>query len=223
MRQAENLKRKKASKKPGQRFLIVCEGEKTEPIYLEDVKRALRLPSAKIEITQCLKGTAPIQIVAYAEKLFVEGDSRRRIPAREWDHVYAVFDRDAHQSYFNALSKITSLHNQRMRNDEKRVVPFTAICSVPNVELWFLLHFHDQLAPLNRDAALKALKKFLPKYEKGMGGVYDATYRSLPLAIRRARRLRDAGYNAYNIGLSSDMGKLLFALRSEYKRMKGKR
>jgi RloB-like protein len=48
--------------------LIVCEGEKTEPQYLDGVKLAFKLSSANIRVTSAA-GTDPVSIVRFAERL----------------------------------------------------------------------------------------------------------------------------------------------------------
>jgi len=81
--------------------------------------------------------TQPRQIVDDAEALFNE--------SREYEHVYAVFDRDDHATYHNALTRAEQLDNT-LRNDEKKLVRFFAVPSVPCFELWLLLHFENVLA-----------------------------------------------------------------------------
>jgi len=98
------------------RILIVTEGSKTEPLYLEEIRAAHQLHSANVEVQPGQLGTAPIQVVRYAQQLFEEGDLYKGIRPKSFDQVYAVFDRDEHDSYFNALSLAQSLDG-KLRSD----------------------------------------------------------------------------------------------------------
>ena len=126
----------------------------------------------------------------YAEHLFVSGDEEKNIQPRAFEQVYAVFDRDDHFSYHNALAKAVALDG-KLRNDLKQPVKFKAIASVPCFELWLLLHFEDVLAPLHRTEAYQRLRQYLPNYDKGQASHYAHTCHSLADAIRRAEHLAE--------------------------------
>ena len=76
-----------------------------------------------------------------------------------------------------------------MRNDEKRLVSFKAIASIPSFELWILLHYEDIRHPLHRDEVLTRLKQHIPGYDKGAGGSFAMTKANLDIASQRARNL----------------------------------
>ena len=65
----QDLERKTSSRKPYNRILIVCEGSKTEPIYLEEVRMELELDSANVMIDGTC-GSSPISVVKHAESVF---------------------------------------------------------------------------------------------------------------------------------------------------------
>jgi hypothetical protein len=134
--------------------------------------------------------------VRYAQQLFEKGDLHKGIRPKSFDQVYAVFDRDDHDSYFNALSLAKSLDG-KLRNDEKQSVSFKAIASIPSFELWLLLHYEDIQAPIHRDEVIARLKQYIPGYDKGSGGVFDITCGRLTTAIERAMALT-AKFNAYS-------------------------
>src|SRR4051812_17565053 len=94
-RRAEEMRRTRGNRATFDRLLIVCEGKKTEPNYFEDIRQELRLPRAEVRVLHSDAGTEPRQIVDYAEKIFLEDPS--------FDVVYAVFDRDEHKTYHDAL------------------------------------------------------------------------------------------------------------------------
>ena len=177
------------------RILIVTEGSKTEPLYLEDIRAAHQLHSANVEVQSGHLGTAPIQVVRYAKQLFEEGDLHKGIRPKSFDLVYTVFDRDDHDSYLDALSLVQSLDG-KLRNDDRRPVSFKAIVSVPSFELWLLLHYEDIQAPVHRDAVMDRLKQRIPGYDKGAGGAFGTTRDQLETATQRAQALA-AKFNAY--------------------------
>jgi hypothetical protein len=173
-RQQEQLNRKRKSRAPYNRILIVTEGKKTEPNYFNEIIARYRLHTANIEVQPSQYGTSPLQVVEYARDLFQDGDTHKNVGAKTFEQVYAVFDRDDHKTYFGALDLAAQL-NGKLRNDEKKPVIFQAVPSVPCFELWLLLHFEEISAPIHRDEALKRLKKHIPNYEKGGEGHFDAT------------------------------------------------
>ncbi|RZU47921.1 RloB-like protein [Fluviicoccus keumensis] len=172
------------------RILIVTEGSKTEPLYLEEIRALYQLHSANVAVQPGQLGTAPIQVVRYAQQLFEQGDLHKGIRPRSFDQVYAVFDRDDHESYFNALNLAKSLDG-KLRNDEREPVRFKAIASVPSFELWLLLHYEDVRAPVHRDEVMVRLKQYMPGYDKGAGRVFAMTRDRLAVAMQRARGLAE--------------------------------
>ena len=177
------------------RILIVTEGSKTEPLYLEEIRAAHQLHSANVEVQPGQLGTAPSQVVRYAQQLFEEGDLKGIRP-KSFDQVYAVFDRDDHNSYFDALDVAKSL-NGKLRNDEKQPVSFEAIASIPSFELWLLLHYENIQTPIHRDEVMARLKQCIPGYDKGVGGTFSTTRDRLATATQCAQALA-AKFNAYS-------------------------
>lgn len=193
-RQRQQLERKLSRRASHDRILIVSEGSKTEPHYFREIRSAYRLHTANVEVQPCELGTAPIQVVRYARDLFEWGDRHKRIQPRGFEQVYAVFDRDDHASYFDALDLAESLDG-RLRNDNKQAIRFKAIASVPCFELWLLLHYTNIQAPIHRDEAMQRLVQHLPPYVKGAHGVFARTRGQLETATARAKALA-AQFNA---------------------------
>jgi hypothetical protein len=190
IRQQRKLERKQGSRARYDRILIVSEGSKTEPLYFREIRAAFRLHSANIVVQPSELGTDPLQVVQYAQKLFEEGDPHKKIIARSFERVYAVFDRDDHQGYHNGLVLADSLH-KKLRNDEKQPVIFQAIPSIPCFEFWLLLHFEDIQHWLHRDEVMTKLKKLVPDYEKGIAGSFKKTRDYLKEAVDRAKGLAE--------------------------------
>jgi len=187
-RQKKQLERKLGRRASYDRILIVSEGSKTEPNYFSEIRAAYRLHTANVEVRPSELGTAPIQVVQYARDLFENGDRHKYIQPRAFEQVYAVFDRDDHNSYFNALRLAESLDGQ-LKNDAKQFIRFKAIASVPSFELWLLLHYEDIQAPIHRNEVMLRLKQHIPGYEKGAGRAFAITREHLNIATERAEAL----------------------------------
>ena len=67
-------------------------------------------------------GTQPRQVVDFARKRFLE--------TKEFECVFAVFDRDDHTTYADALARARALDNT-MRNDAKQLVRFFCGANCP--------------------------------------------------------------------------------------------
>lgn len=187
-RQLARKVHKEASRASYARILIVTEGSKTEPLYLKEICETYRLHSANVAVQPSQLGTAPLQVVKYAKHLFEKGDLYKGIRHKSFDQVYAVFDRDDHDSYFAALNLARSLDG-KLRNDSNELILFKAIASVPSFELWLLLHYEDIQAPLHRDEVVRRLELHTPGYKKGMIGAFTTTRVRLKTATQRAQAL----------------------------------
>ena len=187
-RQRKQLERKLNRRASYDRILIISEGSKTEPNYFREIRAANRLHTANVEVQPSELGTSSIQVVRYARELFEKGDQHKPIQPRAFERVYAVFDRDDHATYFDALNLAASLDG-KLRNDNKQPVIFKAIGSVPCFELWLLLHYEDVQAPLHRDEVIRRLKQYFPGYKKGVTGTFATTRQYLDMATLRAGRL----------------------------------
>lgn len=187
-RQRQQLERKLGRRASHDRILIVCEGSKTEPNYLGEIRQAYRLHTASVQVHPSALGTDPVQVVQYAKELFEFGDKNKGIQPRAFEQVYAIFDRDEHRSYFDALTMAESLDG-RLKNDSKRLVRFQAVASVPSFELWLLLHYEDIQHPLHRSEVLRRLHTHIPGYDKSSTRTFHTTRERLPLATQRAQAL----------------------------------
>ena len=179
-RKAQELFRKAGSRPPYSRLLIVCEGAKTEPNYFNEIRRINRVPSAHVQIVHG-NVTEPRQIVDYAENAFSL--------SREFDVVYAVFDRDVHLTFSNALIRANAL-DKTLINDEEKTIRFFAIPSVPCFELWLVLHYQDFFSFFDRHEPIQRIRNHIPNYEKSMPNAYEVTRPNLAEAIQRASSLK---------------------------------
>ncbi|MCR6570439.1 RloB family protein [Campylobacter insulaenigrae] len=109
---------RKTRRKENEVILIVCEGEKTEKNYLNQLQDFFRLSNVNINIISN-KNSSPLQIVNFAEEESKE---------YSYDKIYCVFDRDTHSNFDQAKQKCDQCN-------------FEAITSIPCFEFWILLHF----------------------------------------------------------------------------------
>lgn len=182
-KQAADLKRRQAKKAPYDKVLIVCEGEKTELNYFQELRDYYRLNTANIEICSSC-GSAPINIVEKAKQLYRE-EQRKQIP---FDRAYCVFDKDTHSTYDQAITASQSA---------KPKDTFYVINSVPCFEFWLLLHFDFTTQPFYGTIGAKAacdqvqekLKQYIPNYAKGDSGHFDALINALPRAIKHSKQV----------------------------------
>lgn len=180
-RSARDLRRNAPKRSPFVRLLIVCEGEKTEVNYFEEIRQILRISTINICVIHSDLGTEPKQIVQSAETEFLK--------TRSFEKVFAVFDRDEHRTYFDAIS-MAEARDKKFKNDEGKSVDFCAIASVPCFELWLLIHFQEVLAPIHRHDALKRLQGYIASYEKGNNNTFAMTRNFLEIASERAKALQ---------------------------------
>ena len=203
-RQARALARKKPQRPPYDRILIVTEGAKTEPLYFEDIRKRKRISSAHIEVIHSPLGTQPRQVVDSAEAKFKE--------TKAFERIYAVFDRDDHTTYANALARAAQLDNT-LKNDERKAVRFFAVPSVPCFELWLLLHFQTVLAFNHRTEVMAKLGQHITGYAKGKTGIYALTEPSIDAATARAGHLRGLFQPAGGADPYTDVDGLVATLR----------
>ena len=102
-------------------FLIVCEGEKTEPNYFIALEK--KLPRGTVELKIDGIGRNTISLVNYAIK-------HRDDACKKYDRIWAVFDKDdfSEDQFNSAIAKASSNNINCAWTNEA-------------FELWFLLHF----------------------------------------------------------------------------------
>jgi hypothetical protein len=166
------LKRKVAIRAPRRTFLIFCEGERTEPEYLNALKL---LPSVRDVAAVDLRvqtrngGSVPRSLVSLA----VSARNRAIDEEAEIDEFWCVFDVEWPRNH-------PSL-NEAMKEAEQNGIRIAV--SNPCFELWLILHFQDYGAWLNSRSASRLRRQLDGSRNKGL----DAT-RYMPLIFDAARR-----------------------------------
>jgi len=147
-----------------QRFLIVCEGEQTEPNYF----RAFQVPGLVVKIED--SNARGWKLVARAEQLR---------DADEYDQVWCVFDRDDLQP--------AQIAEALQRADKAGI---ELAFSNQAFELWYLLHFdYHNTAISRKDYCDRLEKKLAHGYAKNSVGMYELLLKRQQTAITNARRL----------------------------------
>lgn len=157
-----------------QRFLIVCEGEKTEPNYF----RSFPVPKDVATVDVQGLGENPSKLVQSAKELKEQED---------YDQVWCVFDRDSWtEADFNCA--ITNAGKEG----------FGVAYSNEAFELWYILHFEFLNTGIPRNDYLQKLTRLLGhKYQKNSDSIYDELFDKQAAAIRNAKNLLEH-YNPYN-------------------------
>jgi len=216
-RSNQESKRRKASRKPYDRVLIVCEGEKTEPFYFEEIKVLLEIDSANIEIDGTC-GSSPISVVKHALSLF----ERDCASGDTYNKVYCVFDRDSHETYEQALEVVNQTNIRLIKAKKSTEVIFTAIRSIPSFEYWLLLHFITTTKPYERterksagDQVIDDLKRYMPNYKKTKKGIFIKSKEdgTLEYAMAQSKRIFESAERSGNLNPSTNMHELIKYLK----------
>lgn len=203
------LQRQNHERARNKRYLIVCEGTKTEPQYFRELLDDLRLRPQVVPIAPN-DGVSPDRVVDYALALYVEDAAR----GDAYDTVYCVFDRDRHTTFDAAV--------QRTKDLNAAGTPLVAITSTPCFEVWLLLHFGYTDHPFHAagrksvgDQVVAALKSKLgfAKYGKGQKGIYAQLKGRLGDALDNADQLRRHCAATGSVNPATDIDSLVLALR----------
>jgi len=160
-------------REPLNRFLIVCEGQKTEPNYF----RQFRVPREVVEIR--IEGTG------YNTESLVREAMRIRQEhgyTDEGDQIWCVFDRDStRKQQFNDAIHMAEANGMHVAYSNQAF------------ELWYLLHFDYHDTALHRKQYMTMLTERLGRpYRKNDDEMYDRLIDAQEAAIQHARRLHGA-------------------------------
>ena len=158
-----------------ERFLIVCEGEKTEPNYFA----GFRVPGRVLVIEGVGRNT--LSLVDEAIRL-------RQETTGIYDQCWCVFDRDSFPAddFNHAIQKANAAGFQAAYTNEA-------------FELWYLLHFDDHRSALSRTQYGPLLTQRLGhSYRKNSVQIYRELEHRQEAAVGRAARLRAEYGDAHN-------------------------
>jgi len=170
------LGRKSGKQPPQKTMVIVCEGEKTEPLYFSSLRREYRLHA--IRVIPGKREGASLKVVERA----VERQGK------DVDEVWCVFDKEGKgdNPSFDKAVRVARQHGIQLA------------ISNPAFEYWYLLHFECTDRPFrNADEVVAALKSYIPRYDKSMAAFPQLRDRTDD-AISNAQRLRERASEAWD-------------------------
>ena len=175
-------KRKENVREKLVRFLIVCEGTKTEPHYFEALIK--NYISTVREVTIEGEGRATVALVDRTLEIKQELERKN---AMSFDRVWVVFDKDDFDDFNDAIKKANKLGFHSAWTNEA-------------FELWYYLHFEYLDTGIGRADYIKKLEESFKEklgdshfeYKKGNPDIYSLLqqYGREDLAKRFAQQLR---------------------------------
>lgn len=202
------MKRNRSSQnsKPKKIFIVLCEGEKTEPKYFSGIFRS-KLSNRESYTFKIYKPTdhSPLGLVHAAKKEKTDA-LRSGISAKDII-TWAVFDRDQH-------AKIPEAHN--MARDNNIFIAFSSIC----FEFWILLHYSSTTRPFS---SCVEVEEFIRQNHDANYNSIDNLYEHLKdrigSAITNAKAVRDShsrdlenGKKTYELNPYTDVDYLVTVL-----------
>ena len=175
-------KRKENVREKLVRFLIVCEGTKTEPHYFEALIK--NYISTVREVTIEGEGRATVALVDRTLEIKQELERKN---AMSFDRVWVVFDKDDFDDFNDAIKKANKLGFHSAWTNEA-------------FELWYYLHYEYLDTGIGRADYIKKLEEAFKEklgdshfeYKKGNPDIYSLLqqYGREDLAKRFAQQLR---------------------------------
>ena len=160
-------RRKRGQRPTRNKMLIICEGEKTEPMYFENY----RTPQNNLDVIPIPSSRKYVgSIVEFAKKKMQDLD------IKVGDSIWCVFDCDE-----NTDDRISTAY----RNAGKSI---NMCLSNPSFELWFLLHFSYIDSSLQNDGLIGLLKRHIPDYSKN-NDCYQILGPLTDTSIRNSKKL----------------------------------
>ncbi|MCX7045621.1 MAG: RloB family protein [Candidatus Sumerlaeota bacterium] len=165
-------------------FLILTEGEKTEPNYFDELRRRFHLRTVDVKIVHP-KGTDPITLLNRAiemrdTQLKLSRKSNRYAP---YDEVWVLFDLE---KIHDARRAIARQAEQRRKHSEIKFA-----ISDPSFEFWLLIHYQRTMAPfVSSDDVIRKLKHFWSGYKKG-DRPSASLLKLIPVAVANAEFCRE--------------------------------
>ena len=155
--ESKEIKRKENFRPKRKYYLIVCEGEKTEPNYFEALKNDL--PKGTIERFD-IQGTGTSCLKIITETIKIK-NRNERINNRKYDRIWTVFDKDSFpdEQFNNAIHKGSTKNINCAWSNEA-------------FELWYCLHFQF----VNHGMSRKDYSQFIEREISNITNT-DFTYR----------------------------------------------
>jgi len=168
--------KKKTRKELKSKLHIFCEGEKTEPNYLNGYIQR-KFPGTKLIKVEKSKKNTPIALVEEALKL------KKSASTPEGDVFWVVYDREGETKYPDALHL-----EARQKAGDAINIALSNVC----FEVWLLLHFRKTVAPYSCYDDLRKrsqLKDYIDNYDKADKRKYSDA--EIEYARENAKRMNE--------------------------------
>ncbi|MDO4336971.1 MAG: RloB family protein [Eubacteriales bacterium] len=160
--------------------MIICEGVKTEPLYLSGFARKINEQykeiSKKEHIVVFGTGRNTKGLLNFVDRMVAEGKWKG------YERFWLVYDKDdfPYDNFDNTQFSVEGREKSKIK----------VAWSNESIELWFLLHFQDYRSDNGRAQYIEKLKEYFD-YSKTREDLYDVIMRkgSLEDAKRRAKKL----------------------------------
>ncbi len=144
----ESISRMENGRPLRKQYLIICEGEKTEPNYFHSFKDSL--PKGILSVCDFHIDGTGYNTKSLVDKAIEIRDKWVGKTTRPVDKLWIVFDRDS----FKAQS-----FNAAIQKCQSQAPSVNAAWSNEAFELWFLLHFHYYNTTVNRTRYQELIQK----------------------------------------------------------------
>ena len=167
-----------------ERHLILCQGEKTEPNYFEEIKKRINERyKGKITISVQPSKNGRLALLEEAERIATSSE-------KDVDHIWLVFDKDDFNKdeFDNTVFKAENLN-------KKANAKYHVLWSNQCIEVWFLLHLIDLKVDVKRKEYIQKIndnwKKYGIKgeYTKNDKQIYNKLEKYQNIAVERAKRI----------------------------------
>ena len=182
-------------------FVLFCEGRSTEPAYFHAIRQKWAGALISVEV----RGGVGVPLTIAREALrfakakgLIRGSRKRRNSFEERDSVWAVFDRDEHDKFEEAVNLCESNGIGVARSN-------------PCFEVWLILHETDFDRPDGRTEVQRELSRLRPEYKKKGGKlpnceemvarVEQAEDRATALLKRREKEMTPYGRPSTTVGM----------------------
>ena len=169
-----------------ERFLIVTEGTRTEPLYFEGFRRRINAAFRGEYVTLRVYG-----IGANTVSLFDRAKSIAEADPDDFTQVWVVCDKDSFPARdFNAVVDLCA-------SASSGGMTYRAAWTNEAFELWYILHFMFTDSALGRESYEPILTRCLREdgagyYAKNRSDMFEVLERRTPVAIANAEKLEHA-------------------------------
>lgn len=183
------------------RYIIYCEGERTEPNYFRDIKSVIEDPSnpRSAIYREQIVIEEPRGKGMNTESLVQAAIDEVKEAKLENTQVWIVYDKDD----FSDESFNVCVEMAKNARDTKKNVEYKLAWSNQSFELWYVLHFRYLDAAIHRHSYIEILTEVFrehgiaERYEKNMPGTFSlmCCHGNPCLAVKYARKLRQKFLN----------------------------